>query len=70
MVNVAGLEAVPTPIEVGAEMEALRRFVPDAVTWEGTIHAGGMGPGTPEMKGVGRGGSEADPGWSLDRGRL
>ena len=55
MVNVAGLEAVPKPIEVGTEMGALRRFVPDAVTWEGTIHAGGMGPGTPEMKGVGRG---------------
>ena len=25
------------------------------VTWQGTIHAGGMGPGTPAMTGVGRG---------------
>jgi hypothetical protein len=55
MVKVVGIEAVPKPIEVGPEMEALRRFVPDAVTWEGTIHEGGMGPGTPEMKGIGRG---------------
>ena len=55
MVNVTGLEAVPKPIEIGPEMDALRRFVPDAVAWEGTIHEGGMGPGTPEMKGVGRG---------------
>jgi len=55
MVNVAGVEAVPKPIRVGPEMDALRRFIPAAVTWEGTIHANGMGPGTPEMKGVGRG---------------
>jgi hypothetical protein len=55
MVNVAGIEAVPKPIEVGPEMEALRQFVSDAVTWEGTIHEEGMGPGTPEMKGIGRG---------------
>ena len=44
---------VPTPIEVGPEMQALRRFFGD-VTWEGTIHEGGMGPGTPMMRGVGR----------------
>lgn len=55
MVNVAGVEAVPKPIRVGPEMDALRRFVPEAVTWDGTIHENGMGPGTPEMKGVGRG---------------
>ena len=55
MVKVAGVGAVPKPIEVGAEMEALRRFLPDSVTWEGTIHEGGMGPGTPKMKGIGRG---------------
>jgi hypothetical protein len=35
-------------------MEALRRFYPD-VTWDGMIHEGGMGPGTPAMRGVGRG---------------
>jgi hypothetical protein len=34
---------VPRPIEVGSEMEALWRFFP-TVTWEGTIHEGGMGP--------------------------
>jgi len=50
-VNVA---AVPRPIDVGPEMEALRRFLPD-VSWDGTIHEGGMGPGTPAMRGVGRG---------------
>ena len=46
--------AVPMPIEVGAEMEALWHFFPD-VTWDGSIHEGGMGPGTPAMRGVGRG---------------
>jgi len=46
--------AVPQPIGVGPEMAALGRFCTD-VTWKGTIHAGGMGPGTPAMTGVGRG---------------
>jgi len=46
--------AVPKPIDVGPEMEALRRFCPD-VTWTGTIREGGMGPGTPAMPSVGRG---------------
>jgi hypothetical protein len=46
--------AVPKPIEVGPEMEALKRFIRD-VTWTGTIHQGGMGPDTPAMTGVGRG---------------
>jgi hypothetical protein len=46
--------AVPQPIAVGPEMAALGRFYRD-VTWKGTIHAGGMGPGTPAMTGVGRG---------------
>ena len=45
--------AVPKPVTAGPEMEALRRFYPD-VTWKGVIHAGGMGPGTPAMTGVGR----------------
>ena len=48
------VQAVPKPIEVGPEMEALRRFCPD-VTWSGTIREGGMGPGTPAMPSVGRG---------------
>jgi hypothetical protein len=46
--------AVPRPIGVGPEMAALGRFYRD-VTWKGTIHAGGMGTGTPAMTGVGRG---------------
>ena len=46
--------AVPKPIDVGPEMEALERFFRPC-TWEGTIHEGGMGPGTPAMRGVGRG---------------
>ena len=45
---------VPKPIDVGPEMEALERFFRPC-TWEGTIHEGGMGPGTPVMRGVGRG---------------
>jgi hypothetical protein len=49
-----GIDAVPKPIEVGPEMQALRRFFRD-VEWQGTIHEGGMGPGTPAMQGVGRG---------------
>jgi hypothetical protein len=46
--------AIPRPIGVGPEMAALGRFYRD-VTWKGTIHEGGMGPGTPAMTGVGRG---------------
>jgi len=49
---------VPQPIVVGPEMAALGRFYRD-VTWEGRIHAGGMGPGTPAMTGVGRGTARA-----------
>jgi hypothetical protein len=45
---------VPKPIPVGPEMQALRRFHPD-ITWSGTIRAGGMGPGTPEMTAEGKG---------------
>ena len=44
---------VPRPIAAGPEMEALARFYPDVV-WTGTIEAGGMGPGTPEMTAIGR----------------
>jgi hypothetical protein len=46
--------AVAQPIGVGPEMAALGRFHRD-VTWKGTIHEGGMGPGTPAMTAVGRG---------------
>jgi hypothetical protein len=45
---------VPRPITPGAEMAALLRFHRD-ITWTGTITAGGMGPGTPEMTAEGRG---------------
>ena len=55
MAEPAAVEVVPQPIGVGGEMEALRRFFPAAVTWEGTIHEGGMGSGTPAMRGIGRG---------------
>ena len=43
---------IPKPIDAGPEMRALGRFYRD-VTWKGTIHEGGMGPGTPAMTGVG-----------------
>jgi hypothetical protein len=49
----ADAAAVPRPISAGPEMAALGRFYRD-VTWNGVIHAGGMGPGTPAMTGVGR----------------
>jgi len=49
----ADAAAVPKPIDAGPEMAALGRFYRD-VTWNGVIHAGGMGPGTPAMTGVGR----------------
>ena len=48
------IEVVPQPITPGREMEALARFFGD-VTWTGTIVAGGMGPGTPEMVASGQG---------------
>ena len=50
----AGAAMVPKPISAGPEMAALGRFYQD-VTWNGIIHEGGMGPGTPAMTGVGRG---------------
>jgi len=54
MTTIADASAVPRPVEPGREMEELSRFFPD-VTWTGTIHAGGMGPGTPAMTGTGSG---------------
>ena len=53
MVTSTGVAAVPRPIDVGPEMQTLRRFFKD-VAWTGRIHEGGMGPGTPAMSGVGR----------------
>jgi Protein of unknown function (DUF1579) len=47
------IDRIPRPITPGPEMEALHRFHTD-VSWVGTIHEGGMGPGTPAMRGVGR----------------
>jgi hypothetical protein len=49
---------VPRPIAAGPEMKALDRFIRD-VTWNGVIHEGGMGPGTPAMTAVGRGRARA-----------
>jgi hypothetical protein len=54
MAIATGIAAVPKPIGVGPEMAALHRFF-HGVEWEGKIHEGGMGPGTPAMKGIGRG---------------
>jgi Protein of unknown function (DUF1579) len=45
---------VPRPITPGPQMAALARFYPDVI-WDGTIAAGGMGPGTPAMTAHGRG---------------
>ena len=50
--------AVPRPASVGPQMEALARFYRD-VSWQGVIHEGGMGPGTPAMTGIGRSSSHA-----------
>lgn len=50
-------DKVPKPITPGAEMKALGRFFPD-VTWTGTIHEGGMGPGTPAQTATGSGNHE------------
>jgi hypothetical protein len=50
--------AVPQPAGVGPQMATLGRFYTD-VTWQGTIHEGGMGPGTPAMTGAGRGKARA-----------
>jgi Protein of unknown function (DUF1579) len=54
MANDTAIGQVPRPITPGPEMAALARFHTD-VTWTGTIHAGGMGPGTPAMTARGSG---------------
>jgi hypothetical protein len=38
--------AIPRPVSVGPEMNALGRFCRD-VTWKGVIDKSGMGPGPP-----------------------
>jgi hypothetical protein len=44
--------SLPRSATAGPEMAALAPFYRDW-TWTGTIEAGGMGPGSPEMSGVG-----------------
>jgi len=44
----------PPMVKPGPEMEALSRFHADRATWTGTVQAGGMGPGSPEMDARGR----------------
>jgi hypothetical protein len=48
-------ESIPLPASrtAGVEMERLAPFYRDW-RWTGTIEAGGMGPGSPEMSGIGR----------------
>ena len=45
--------AIPRSAEPSPEVAALAPFYRDW-TWTGTIEAGGMGPGSPEMSGIGR----------------
>jgi hypothetical protein len=47
------LTQLPHSAVPGPEMEALAAFYRNW-TWTGTIEAGGMGPGSPEMHGAGR----------------
>jgi Protein of unknown function (DUF1579) len=44
---------IPKSARPGPEIAALAPFYRDW-TWSGTIREGGMGPGSPEMRGVGR----------------
>jgi hypothetical protein len=53
MVAQTDVGRVPTPIVLGPEVKTLARFYRDS-TWQGRIHEGGMGPGTPAMRGIGR----------------
>ena len=69
MVDRAGVEAVLKPIKVGPEMAALRRFLPEVVTWEGTIHEGGMDRAPWRCAGS-AGAPPSSSGRALDRRRL
>ena len=51
----------PRIVKPGPETKALMRFLWNG-TWTGTVKAGGMGPGSPEMEGRGR----ASCRWILD----
>lgn len=44
---------IPPNVRSGPEIIALSRFLWDG-TWTGTVEAGGMGPGSPEMEGKGK----------------
>ncbi len=44
---------IPRSAEPGPEVAAIAPFYRDW-TWTGTIEAGGMGPGSPEMTGIGK----------------
>jgi hypothetical protein len=44
----------PRPLRAGPEMAALTPFHSDCV-WRGSVAAGGMGPGSPEMTATGKG---------------
>jgi hypothetical protein len=46
-------QTLPRSAEAGQEVAALAPFYRDW-RWKGTIRAGGMGPGSPEMTGTGR----------------
>ena len=70
MVDRAGVAAVLKPIKVGPEMAALRRFLPEVVTWEGTIHEGGMDRAPRRCAGSAGGHLQAHPGRALDRRKL
>jgi hypothetical protein len=59
MATTIEIERVPRPIEVGPEMDALARFFPPSVKWDGVIHENGMGAGSPRMSGKGLGSSVA-----------
>ena len=49
----AGDRSDPSPDDAGTR-DGGAPSLPQELTWSGTIHEGGMGPGTPAMRGVGR----------------
>ena len=53
MIEMAASATIPRPYMPGSESVALGRFHRDG-TWTGTIHEGGMGPGTPTQTAVGK----------------
>jgi hypothetical protein len=72
MIDDTVLAAIPRPIDVGPEHDALRRFHRDG-TWEGRIQPEGMGPGTPAQMAYGsakQSGSRKDAGSSASTPRI